>query len=109
MAWSPTGKYLMTRNDNMPTTAWVWNVETMDLMAVLVHKNPVQGADWDLRSETLAICCGSTRLYLWSPSGASVVHIPLPALQASGIRWQKSGEGFILTDVDAFCIGYLTN
>ncbi|KAI8472330.1 MAG: WD40-repeat-containing domain protein [Monoraphidium minutum] len=107
LAWSPDGQLLATVNDNMPHALWVWDAPAAELAAVLVHAAPVRGAAWSPDGGALAAVTGGGRLYLWSPSGASVVHIPLPGFQACGVAWAQGGGALVLSDRDAFCCGYV--
>ena len=50
---------------------------------------------------------GSTKVYLWAPEGASVVHIPLPSFRASALCWHPAGASLLLSDRDAACCAYL--
>ncbi|GMH33685.1 hypothetical protein BSKO_01519 [Bryopsis sp. KO-2023] len=108
-AWSGNGRYLATRNDNMPSAIWVWEPAESHLVAVLLQKHAVKCFEWEPESENLAVCCGTSRVYMWSPAGASVVHIPLDNFQAVGIKWSHSGSGFVMTDAESFCVGYIMN
>ncbi len=56
----------------------------------------------------MAICTGRGRVFLWSPAGASVVHVPLRGFQAIHVAWSNAGTSFVLCDRDAFCCAYLT-
>lgn len=37
MSWSCDGRYMTTRNDNMPSTLWVWDAEELTLFSVVVQ------------------------------------------------------------------------
>lgn len=50
---------------------------------------------------------GTTRLYMWTPAGASIVHIPLQNFCAHGVQWDSAGSAFALSDKEAFCCAYL--
>eukprot|EP00798_Chlamydomonas_sp_ICE-L_P020694 gene20694-27493_t len=53
---------------------------------------------------------GTSRVYMWTPAGASIVHIPLKNFCAQGIKWEpRKGSSFVLTDAAAFCCAYLSN
>ncbi len=49
---------------------------------------------------------GDSKLYLWTPEGASCVHIPLPGFRAAGLTWHPGGESLVLTARDAFCCAF---
>lgn len=61
---------------------------------------PVQGC-------MLALVAGASKVYLWTPGGASIVHVPLAHFHAHALTWSPRGSGFALTDKDAFCCAYL--
>jgi len=107
MKWSSSGKYLATRCDSMPATVWVWDCHKLELAAALMQVDEVAAFGWDPTQDRLAICSGSTRVYLWSPDGASCVHVPLPSFQACNVGWNPNGSAFVLTDRDVFCCAFL--
>lgn len=75
-AWSPDSRYLATRNDNQPTVLWIWDMHDIALSVVLLHLQPIKAISWSPRSLHLAICTGTSRVFLWSEEGASVCEIP---------------------------------
>ena len=70
----------------MPHALWIWDLRASELCAVLCHAAPVRGAAWSPAGERLAAAAGGGRLYLWAPSGASVVHVPLSGFQVRRAR-----------------------
>eukprot|EP00873_Tetraselmis_striata_P028566 jgi/Tetstr1/448830/TSEL_036056.t1 len=82
----------------MPATVWVWDCHKLELAAALMQVDEVAAFGWDPTQDRLAICSGSTRVYLWSPDGASCVHVPLPSFQACNVGWNPNGSAFVLTD-----------
>jgi hypothetical protein len=76
MAWSADSHYLFTRNDNMPTALWIWDISRLELTALLIHKEPIRAAAWDPVYPRIAICTGTPHLYMWTPNGAACVSIP---------------------------------
>ena len=62
---------------------------------------------WDPKNHRLIICTGGTKVYLWSPDGASCVHIPLTAFNASAAAWARDGDALLLADRDTFCCAYV--
>lgn len=106
MAWSGDGKYLATRNDNMPTALWVWDMARLELAAVLLQIEHVKGAAWDPNHHRLAVVTGGERVYVWTPEGASFVQIPLPGFNATSVAWSPASGQFMLGDKDTFCCAY---
>jgi hypothetical protein len=102
-------RYLATLNDNTPGAAWVWDLVAGGLVAVLHHVGAaVKSLQWAPGSETLAVTAtGTGRVYLWSPAGASVVHIPLRGFCAQRLQWGPDGKALLLCDREAFCCAYM--
>lgn len=73
LAWSPAGRFLVTRNDNMPHAVWVWDGETLLLHSLLVHQSHVCAAAWHPTRQLLAIATGGSKVYMWSPEGCRTV------------------------------------
>ncbi|KAK3278435.1 hypothetical protein CYMTET_13627 [Cymbomonas tetramitiformis] len=106
-AWSVDSRYLVTRNDNMPTAVWIWDMDSLELATVLLQQDPVKATVWDPVHLRLAISTGGSRVYVWTPDGASCVHVPLPGFHAHNIAWNPAGTVFVLADKDTFCCSYL--
>eukprot|EP00195_Chlamydomonas_chlamydogama_P006395 CAMPEP_0202899000 /NCGR_PEP_ID=MMETSP1392-20130828/7362_1 /ASSEMBLY_ACC=CAM_ASM_000868 /TAXON_ID=225041 /ORGANISM="Chlamydomonas chlamydogama, Strain SAG 11-48b" /LENGTH=368 /DNA_ID=CAMNT_0049585083 /DNA_START=375 /DNA_END=1481 /DNA_ORIENTATION=- len=107
LCWSCDSQYLATINENMPNTVWVWDMRAMELGAVLMHQGHVKDMSWAPQGHSLTIVGGNSKVYMWSPSGASIVHIPLRNFQAHSIKWGPGGSSFVLQDHDLFCTAYL--
>uniref|UniRef100_A0A3P8R069 WD repeat containing, antisense to TP73 n=1 Tax=Astatotilapia calliptera TaxID=8154 RepID=A0A3P8R069_ASTCA len=76
LAFSSNNHYLATKNDNMASVVWVWNMQMMSLQAVLEQTSAVRCFQWDPCHPRLALCTGNTKLYLWSPGGCVAVQVP---------------------------------
>ena len=105
--WSPSEKFLATRNDNLSWVVWIWSIEHRRLISVLIQRQSVKMIRWAPDSDVLAVCCGNSRVYLWSPEGSSVVHIPFSEFQSMKLVWNEQGSSLVLADNSIFCIGYL--
>ncbi|KAG6415977.1 hypothetical protein SASPL_123398 [Salvia splendens] len=103
MSWSSDSQYMCTRNDNMPTVVWVWDVQRLELAAILIQKDPVRAAAWDSTCCRLVLCTGSSNLYMWTPSGAYCINAPFPQLSVLDLKWNLDGSCLILKDKDSFC------
>ncbi len=100
-------RYLATLNDSTPGAAWVWDLLSGGLAAVLHHVGPVKSLRWAPKADMLAVTTGTGRVYLWSPAGASVVHIPLRGFAAQQLQWSPEGDALVLCDREAFCCAYV--
>lgn len=107
MAWSADSHYLFTRNDNMPTALWIWDIARLELAALLIHKDPIRAAAWDPVSPRVVICTGTPYLYMWTPSGAACVNVPLSQFVVSDLKWNPDGTSVVLKDREAFCCTFV--
>ncbi|KAG1354396.1 putative WD repeat-containing protein WRAP73 [Cocos nucifera] len=103
LSWSNDSHYVFTRNDNMPTVLWIWDICRLELAAVLVQKEPIRAAAWEPTCPRLVLCTGSPHLYMWSPSGACCVNIPLPNFVIYDLKWNSDGSCLLLKDRESFC------
>lgn len=103
LSWSNGSQYICTRNDSMPTTLWIWDIRHLELAAILVQKDPIKAAAWDPTCTRLVVCTASTHLYMWTPSGAYCVHVPLPHFAVTDLKWNSDGSCLLLKDKESFC------
>ncbi|KAF3860263.1 hypothetical protein F7725_000518 [Dissostichus mawsoni] len=111
LAFSSDSRYLATKNDNMASVVWVWDVQKMSLVAVLEQTAAVRCFQWDPRRPRLALCTGNTKLYLWSPAGCCVsVQVPTEGgFQVQSLNWHCSGDSLILLGKEQLCLCYMDN
>jgi WD40 repeat protein len=78
LSFGCNGRYMASRNDNMPTSVWIWDVQALKLVALLHQTHPVRQLSWSpVRPEELAICCGNGCVYLWEAErGPEALEIP---------------------------------
>ncbi|KAK0596388.1 hypothetical protein LWI29_015257 [Acer saccharum] len=103
MSWSRDSQYICTRNDSMPTALWIWDINRLELAAILVQKDPIRAAVWDPTGTRLVLCTGSSHLYMWTPSGAYCVSNPLPQFNITDLKWNSDGSCLLLKDKESFC------
>lgn len=103
LSWSSDSQYLFTRNDNIPTVLWIWDIRRLELAAVLMQNEPIRAAAWDPTCPRVVLCTGSPILYMWNPSGAFCVNIPLPKFSVIDLKWNSDGSSLLLKDRDLFC------
>lgn len=103
MSWSNDSQYVCTRNDNMPTILWIWDMRHLELAAILVQKDPIRAAVWDPTCTRLVLCTGSPHLYMWTPSGAYCVSVPLSQFNVTDLKWNSDGSCLLLKDKESFC------
>ena len=77
LEWSPDGRFLFSRNDNMPNCIWLWEISKLALTSLISQIEPVKNAQWEPSKTRLALCTGNGRVYMWHPEGASCVEVPI--------------------------------
>ena len=98
----------MTYNENMASAVWIWDMQKFELMAVLLQIAKVKDLKWDPKQSRLLVCTGSSIVFLWSPEGASCIHVPLQDFEACSAQWSSDGSKLLLSDRDAYCCAYWT-
>nr|XP_033501761.1 WD repeat-containing protein WRAP73 isoform X2 [Epinephelus lanceolatus] len=108
LAFSSDSRYIATKNDNMATVVWVWDMQKMSLEAVLEQTSAVRCFQWDPQRPRLALCTGNTKLYLWSPAGCVSVQVPTEGgFQVQSLNWHCSGDSLILLGKEQLCLCYM--
>ncbi|XP_030278015.1 WD repeat-containing protein WRAP73 [Sparus aurata] len=108
LAFSSDSRYLATKNDNMASVVWVWDMQNMSLEAVLEQCSAVRCFQWDPRRPRLALCTGNSKLYLWSPAGCVSVEVPTEGgFQVQSLNWHCSGDSLILLGKEQLCLCYM--
>ncbi|KAI8870828.1 YVTN repeat-like/Quino protein amine dehydrogenase [Ramicandelaber brevisporus] len=121
MEFSSDGAYLMSRNDNMPNTIWIWDTNTFRLACVIHTLHPVKMVKWSpVAPDELAFITGSHTaagpsspyLYLWTPStGCTATNVALEAgssseLGVGSIAWNSLGHSLSVTTKDLFSVAF---
>ncbi|MEE6483772.1 hypothetical protein FKM82_013649 [Ascaphus truei] len=109
LAFSPDNRYLASKNDNMPHSIWIWDIQKMRLFVVLEQTAMVRSFQWDPIQPRLAICTGNSRVYLWSPTGCVSVQVPVEGIfNVLSMSWHPLGEyALLLMSKDHLCLCYL--
>ena len=82
--WSFDSQYLATKCESMPNAVWVWDMTKLLVAAVLIHISPVKTFKFAPHSQQLYIGTGESRIFIWSPKGASVENLPRNDFSAHG-------------------------
>lgn len=107
VAFSPDSRFIATRNDNMPSVVWIWDVPNLRLSVVLIQTGHVREIKWDPTQCRLGICTGNGKLYLWSPAGCVSVTVPVEkTFTVQRIYWHPAGTSLALVGASHFCVCY---
>ncbi|WAR26717.1 WRP73-like protein [Mya arenaria] len=109
-AFSSDCKYMFSRNDNMPHTLWIWDIQKLSACAIIIQNAPIKHVEWDPTRTRLALCTGVNKLYMWSPAGSLCVEVPVEGtFQVHSLKWHPDGGSLLLLGKDMMCICYLND
>jgi WD40 repeat protein len=124
-------RYLFSRDDSLPHSLWIWDLQRLNLVALLNHMSAVRCCAWHPSKCMLAIGTASAKLFLWTPQGSSIVQLPNrdgdeveikkgvpPKKQSTAsnnqlffqirkIQWSSDGKCLLLMDKNRYCCCFL--
>eukprot|EP00160_Parvularia_atlantis_P016793 Unigene549_Nuclearia_a/m.1719 Unigene549_Nuclearia_a/g.1719 ORF Unigene549_Nuclearia_a/g.1719 Unigene549_Nuclearia_a/m.1719 type:complete len:452 (+) Unigene549_Nuclearia_a:72-1427(+) len=116
--FSPKGRFLVSRSDNMPTALWIWDLAQLKQVALLVTREPVRSVKWnpsrgaatdkrgDIETDAqLAFCTGTGWVFLWQLGSIECLQLPIANFAVLALQWQPTGQALLLVDKDRFCVG----
>ena len=96
IAFNKDGNLLATKNDWIPTTVWIWSVNTGTTIDVLIHHSPVKQIIWhSSQSDLLLIHCAipEPAVHLWKTTWHAPQILMLPLQRIRGrleANWLES-------------------
>eukprot|EP01147_Barroeca_monosierra_P008777 gene8777-1152_t len=103
MAFSCDSSYLASRNDNFPNTLFIWHVPKLRLHAALLQLTSIRTAVWHPTRLLLALSCGESRIYFWSPGGTFALDVPLKgSFNSTHLSWSSSGDMLLVSGSKGF-------
>jgi WD40 repeat protein len=130
MDFSPDSKYFFTRNDNLPTVLWIWNIVTQKQIGLIAQKQAIKNARWQPQpavterkfekstereeaereiSPILVFASGIHSIFTWSLAGCGCIEMPFPGFMAHNLLWNPSGDSVTILDKESFCVGFVTS
>jgi len=109
-SWSPDARLVFTKNANMPSALWIWDVSKLALAAIVLQIQPIKMAMWDpnpARPPRLALCTANGKIYFWRSSGCSCVGVPAADFVVNSLEWSPDGNSLLLISKDRLCCCYL--
>ncbi|KAF4736051.1 WD repeat-containing protein wrap73, variant 2, partial [Perkinsus olseni] len=121
LEWSPSGRYLSTRDEGQPSAIYVWCLSTRRLLAVLHHSREVRDFKWDPHPAAniedrarLTITLGQHHVYSCmisqdGPLSEEELCFKLPRHSAAGvISWCGNGSSLLVRDTKRGEISVIT-
>ncbi|KAH0785377.1 WD repeat-containing protein WRAP73 [Histomonas meleagridis] len=98
LEWSNSNKFLATTNAETPKAVFIWDIETISLVYVLVFKKDVEMIKWSTKEDILAISTGSNFLALWSQQGKVWLVRDNKVNEVNAIQWKQDGSELLVID-----------
>jgi WD40 repeat protein len=105
---SRDNKHLATKNEVCPNVVWIWDLASISLNSVMVHKQEVEHLEWCPKTTTLNISTGSGKLYLWTVRVASICNVPVnkESFSVHSTLWNPNGKCFVALDKNGLVFVY---
>eukprot|EP00040_Diaphanoeca_grandis_P043825 m.269198 g.269198 ORF g.269198 m.269198 type:complete len:444 (-) comp82937_c0_seq1:156-1487(-) len=108
--FSPDSRFYATRNDNMSSAVWIWDVSKLRQVALLRHISGVRAMKWHPTRVLLAMATGSGMVYFWSPNGCLCAQIPADrTFSVLDFYWSSEGKSILLLDKNRFCVAFTSS
>lgn len=108
LAFNSEGSLLATKSDSMPTTVWIWSLQTGLVVAILINHSPVKHASWHpTEPGLLLIHCAipAPAIHLWKSTWKVPQIVTLPLGRASG----RLEANWLLSPIDSQINLFLTS
>ncbi|KAJ3218127.1 WD repeat-containing protein wrap73 [Dinochytrium kinnereticum] len=108
--FSCDGRFLVTRNDNMPNTLWIWDLVNLCQVALIQQLQPIKQVKWNpVKPNILVYTNGGSHVYVWGGPGLGCEAIEVPTIDfvVSQLQWSPDGRSVLLMDREKFCLSFL--
>ena len=95
MRWSHDGRFVATKNENMPRVLWLWSLSAAGLHTVIVLENAVRCVAWSPTENLLYFSTGGQQLYEWTPDRIQALPVK-DTQQIWTIQWTADGASVAL-------------
>ena len=98
ISFNGDGTMLATKDDSIPTTVWIWSLQSGKALTVLIHHSPVKQVTWHpQQSDLVLVHCAIPDLavHLWKSTWNAPRIISLPLERAGGrleTSWLQSPD-----------------
>jgi WD40 repeat protein len=107
LKWAVDCKFLASVSEKVPTVVFIWQIENVSAVAVVVTSLPVKQIEWSPVEEVLAISTGGEFVCFWSPNGV-VYEGTMGRMEVEMFAWRPDGEAIVAVDCQRgrFEVGY---
>ncbi|CAG8588720.1 12576_t:CDS:10 [Acaulospora morrowiae] len=110
--FNANGSLIVTLNDNMPNCLWIWDVNHLNLIALIIQLNSVKNFYWNpVEADKLVICCGNEFVYFWcgQDQGTEIIEVPSVNFKVYNMSWRSDGKSILMMDKTRFCVSFITD
>jgi WD40 repeat protein len=88
MVISDDYSFLATRPASLPRSVWIWSLDEMVLLAVLLHNQPIRSMTWSPNLQRLLVILESSETFgVWDSQVRAPLHIRFSGIGITGGRW----------------------
>ena len=83
LLFNPDGSMLATKSESMPSTIWIWSMQTGSLSTVLIHHSPIKKFEWHTgHSDLLLMQCSISdpSVHIWKSTWQAPIILTVPFL-----------------------------
>ena len=98
LALNNDGTMLATRDDAVPTTTWLWSMQSGKLITMLIHHSSVKHLEWHpYQKDLLLVHCAIQEpiIHIWKSNWIMPLNVTLPLPNAKGkleAHWVQSKD-----------------
>lgn len=108
MAFSFDNFFLATKNDNMPNILFIWDLNQMNLMTVLIQLNEVINFQWAKNQNILFISTNNNKLYYYTLDSCKILKLA-PDFQNKSLIFSPDGKKMMVKDINYFIMVNIEN
>ncbi len=85
----------------MPSTIWIWQINTLSLHTVIIHLKPIKSFTWSPCEHMLLMSTENSKLYTFTLTNVYIVDLVTDVnfnLAINKIQWNTDGRSFVATD-----------
>ena len=108
MAFSYDNFFLATKNDNMPNILFIWDLNQMNLLTVLIQLNEISYFQWAKNQNILFISTNNNKLYYFTLDSCKILKIA-PDFQNKSLIFAGDGKKMMVKDINNFIMVNIEN
>ena len=108
MAFSDDNFFLATKNDNMPNILFIWDLNQMNLLTVLIQLNEICYFQWAKNLNILFISTNNNKLYYFTLDSCNILQLAQD-FQNKSLVFSPNGNKMMAKDVNNFIMVNIEN